>query len=366
MNQARRPGLALRLLAAQLLVVAATTLAAGLVAITLGPSVFRAHLGRASPGATPVGASHAEQAFRTAGAISLAVALLAGLVAGAAVSIFLTARITRPVRTLAAAASDISAGHYDVDLPNPVAPEFDALTAAFATMAARLKTVEVTRRRLLADLAHEMRTPIATLDGYLEGIEDGVATWDAETGAMLRMQTRRLGRLAEDIAAVSRAEEGQLDLHLTRTTARELVETALAGAAERYAQRGVALSSDISPGLPPLAVDPDRIGQVMGNLLDNALRHTPPGGEVRVCASAADGQVVLEVTDTGPGIAAQHVGHVFERFYRVDAARDRAQGGSGIGLAIAKALVEAHGGRITARSGPGRGATFTLSLPAAR
>ena len=300
MSRTRRPGLTLRLLAAHLQVVAVAALAAGLVAITLGPSVFRAHLGQASPGSTPAGASHAEQAFRTAGAISLAVALLAGLVVGGAVSIFLTARITRPVRTLAAAASDISAGHYDVDLPTPApAPEFDTLTAAFGTMAARLKTVEVTRRRLLADLAHEMRTPVATLDAYLEGFEDGVATWDADTGAMLRTQTRRLARLAEDIAAVSRAEEGQLDLHLVGTAVQDLVETAVAGAAERYAQRGVDLTIDVAPGLSPLTVDPERIGQVLGNLLDNALRHTPPGGTVSVTAREAGDCVDVVVADSG-------------------------------------------------------------------
>ncbi|TFV66516.1 UNVERIFIED_ORG: HAMP domain-containing histidine kinase [Bacillus sp. AZ43] len=368
MSRSRRGGLALRLLAAQLLVVAAAAAAAGLAAIAVGPPIFRTHLGQdahvADPGSA---AAHAEQAFRDAGAISLAVALLAALVAATAVSAFVTRRITRPTQALAAAAAGVSAGRYDVDLPAPaLGAEFDTLTSAFGTMAAQLRRVEVTRRRLLADLAHEMRTPVATLDGYLEGLEDGVAAWDTDTAAMLRAQTRRLARLAEDITAVSKAEEGRLDLRPVTTNPGHLIDAAVAAAAERYAQRGVTLTSDIAPGLPTVTVDPDRIGQVLGNLLDNALRHTPPGGQVHLRALATAGEVSLEVVDTGPGIPPEHLPHVFERFYRVDAARDRAHGGSGVGLAIAKALVEAHGGRISAHSTPGFGAAFTLTLPATR
>ena len=366
MSRARRPGLALRLLAAQSLVVVAAVLAAGVAATVVGPPIFRAHLGRDSPGASPASVAHAEQAFGTAGAISLAVALLAALVAAALVSAFVTSRITRPVKALAAAATDVSAGRFGVDLPAPaLGPEFDTLTSAFGAMAQRLHAVEVTRRRLLVDLAHEMRTPIATLDGYLEGIEDGVAAWDADTAAMLRTQTRRLARLAEDVTAVSRAEEGQLDLHPVPTAPQQLVDAAVLAVSGQYAERGIALVTDVPGDLPAVIVDPDRMAQVLGNLLDNALRHTPTGGEVHLRAAATGGELMLEVADTGPGIPAEHLSHVFERFYRVDAARDRAHGGSGIGLAIAKALVEAHGGQITAHSPPGSGATFTVVLPTA-
>jgi signal transduction histidine kinase len=357
-----------RLLAAQLLVVLAAAVAAGLAAIAVGPPIFRAHLGQDTHVAAPAGAAvHAEQAFRDAGAVSLAVALLAALVAATAVSAFVTGRITRPAQALAAAAADVSAGRYDVDLPAPaLGAEFDTLTSAFGAMAAQLRQVEVTRRRLLADLAHEMRTPVATLDGYLEGLEDGVAAWDTDTAEMLRAQTRRLTRLAEDITAVSKAEERQLDLRPVTTAAGQLVDAAVAAAADRYARHGVHLTTDVVPGLPTVTVDPDRIGQVLGNLLDNALRHTPRGGQVRLRAFGTAGEVSLEVADSGPGIPPEHLPHVFERFYRVDAARDRKHGGSGVGLAIAKALVEAHGGRINAHSTPRFGATFTLTLPATR
>jgi two-component system sensor histidine kinase BaeS len=210
-----------------------------------------------------------------------------------------------------------------------------------------------------------MHTPVATLDAYLEGLEDGVATLDTDTADVLRTQTRRLAMLAEDLSAISRAEEGRLELHLSSTAPDALVSAATAASADRYAARGVDLNSMVPAGLPPVRVDADRIGQVLGNLLENALRHTPSGGTVTVSARPAGRDVELLVSDTGEGIPIEHLPHVFERFYRVDAARDRTHGGSGIGLAIAKALVDAHGGQIGADSpGPGRGATFTVRLPA--
>ena len=392
----RSPGLATRLLAAQALVIVTVVVTAWLVAAAVGTPIFHEHLHRAGHDGQDA-AHHAEQAFRAAGAISLTVALVAALVAALAVSAYVTRRIVTPISALAAAAHDVAAGTYPVDVPAPgIGPEFDTLARSFAAMAGQLHAVEVTRRRLLADLAHEMRTPVATLDAYLEGIEDGVAHLDNATARMLRAQTARLARLAEDMTAVSRAEEHQLTLHRQLLHPTELVRAAVAAASDRYAAKGVALRGDADPGLPPVLVDPDRINQVLANLLDNALRHTPAGGRVTVtaavrpatgprggtstetaataatttptAAAAAAGprEVVLSVADTGAGVPAEHLPHLFERFYRADAARDREHGGSGIGLAIAKALVEAHGGGISATSaGPGSGAVFALTLPAA-
>jgi two-component system sensor histidine kinase BaeS len=212
-----------------------------------------------------------------------------------------------------------------------------------------------------------MRTPVATLDAYLEALEDGVATLDTSTAELLRAQTRRLARLSEDIGTVSRAEEGQVQLDLRKVQPATVVSAAVDSVAEAYETQGVKLVADIAAGLPMLSLDPERIGQVLGNLLDNALRHTPAGGTVTISAtlSRRTGGVALSVADTGEGIPAEHVAHVFERFYRVDTARDRAHGGSGIGLAIAKAFVEAHGGQLTATSpGTGQGSTFRILLPA--
>ena len=355
----------MRLLAAQVLVLLTGALTAWLVTAVIGPPLFEEHLRRAGGSASPTQLHHAGEAFNSATVISLSVALLAALTAALAVSIYVTGRIGRSVAIVVDAASDVAAGHYTVRVPQPrLGGELDELAAAFNAMAGRLGAVEATRRHLLADLAHELRTPVATIDAYLEGFEDGVATLDADTAEVLRAQTRRLAMLAEDLGALARAEEGRLDLHRTPTPPDALVASATAAAADRYAAKGVHLDSQVPAGLPWVPVDRDRLAQVLGNLLDNALRHTPPGGGVTVSAGRDGHDVVLRVVDTGEGIPAEHLPHVFERFYRVDAARDRANGGSGIGLAIAKALVDAHGGRISAVSaGPGRGAAFTVRLP---
>ena len=363
----RRGGLAGRLLVAQTLVLLTGSLTAWLIAATVGPTLFHGHLTQANVGATPAQILHTERAYQSANAISLSLALLTALVVAMAVNVYIARRIGRSVASIADAASDVAGGRYDVRVPSPrLGAEFDALVSGFNQMADRLGSVERTRRRLLADLGHEMRTPVATLDAYLEALEDGVATLDTATAALLRAQTRRLARLSEDIGTVSRAEEGQAPLDRRTVQPATVVSAAVDSVAEAYETKGVQLVTDIGAGLPRLSLDPERIGQVLGNLLDNALRHTPAGGTVTITATASrrTGGVALSVTDSGEGVPAEHLAHVFERFYRVDTARDRAHGGSGIGLAIAKAFVEAHGGQLSATSpGTGQGSTFRIFLP---
>jgi len=364
----RGAGLAGRLLVAQTLVLMAGALTAWTIAATVGPSVFHEHLARANVGSTPAQISHTEAAFQSANAISLSLALLAALVAALGVSVYMTRRIGRSVATIADAASSVAKGRYQVTVPSPgLGAEFDALASGFNQMAVRLGSVERTRRRLLADLGHEMRTPVATLDAYLEALEDGVATLDAKTAELLRSQTRRLARLSEDISTVSRAEEGQVRLDVRSVQPASMVTTAVESVDEAYKAKGVLLVLDVATDMPALPIDPERMGQVLANLLDNALRHTPAGGTVTMSAATSPrtGGVTLSVADTGEGIPAEHLAHVFERFYRVDTARDRIHGGSGIGLAIAKALVEAHGGQLSAASpGAGLGSIFRVLLPA--
>ena len=363
----RGAGLAGRLLLAQALVLLAGALTAWTIAATVGPHLFHEHLARANLGSTSAQSLHTEEAYQSANAISLSLALLAALVAALGVSVYMTRRIGRSVATIASAASEVAGGHYDVRVPGPgLGPEFDALASGFNQMAERLGSVERTRRRLLADLGHEMRTPLATLEAYLEALEDGVATLDDGTAELLRAQTRRLSRLSEDISSVSRTEEGQVRLDLRPTQPVAVVTAAADAVADAYEAKDVHLVTEIAAGLPNLTLDPERMGQVLGNLLDNALRHTPAGGTVTISAarSRKTGGVALSISDTGEGIPAEHLPHVFERFYRVDTARDRAHGGSGIGLAIAKALVQAHGGQLTATSpGTGQGSTFRILLP---
>jgi signal transduction histidine kinase len=363
----RGAGLAGRLLGAQTLVLVTGTATAWLIAANVGPSLFHEHLASQSVGATPSQIEHTEMAYQSANVVSLSLALLASLAVAMAVNVYIARRIGRSVASIANAASDVAGGHYEVRVPSPgLGAEFDDLASGFNQMAGRLGTVERTRRRLLADLGHEMRTPVATLEAYLEALEDGVATLDAGTTELLRSQTRRLARLSEDIGTVSRTEEGQVRLDLRTRHPKLVVAAAVDSVAEAFEARGVRLVTDIADGLPELSVDPERMGQVLANLLDNALRHTPAGGVVTVSATdfGRAGDVALSVADTGEGIPDEHLPHVFERFYRVDAARDRAHGGSGIGLAIAKALVEAHGGELTATSpGAGKGSTFRVVLP---
>ena len=368
-RQRSRSGLASRLLAAIALVVVTAGLTAWLVAGAIGPATFHRHMLQAGASNDPAAVLHAEEAFRSASTLSLAVALAAAVLAALAVSVFLTRRIGRSLAALSSAAARVAGGRFDAHVTHPhLGVEFDELADAFNAMSARLHDSEALRQRLLADVAHELRTPVATLTAYLEGLEDGVESLTPATVAVLRAQASRLTLLARVLAAVTQAESGELVLQRALVAAHEIVAAATVPAGDRFAARGVVLTSRVEPDLPMLDVDRDRMGQVLGNLLDNALRHTRPGGVVAVSAAPAarPRAVRIVVEDTGDGIEPQHLPHLFERFYRVDTARDRTHGGSGVGLAIAKALVEAQGGTITATSaGPGLGTSFEIRLPAA-
>ncbi|QTE28116.1 sensor histidine kinase [Pengzhenrongella sicca] len=361
-------GLRTRLLFSIAVVVIIGGATAWFVVVGVGPAIFHdhmVHLGGASESAT----LHAEQAFRTASALSLALALAAALLTSVAVSFLLTRRITRSLAPVTEAAGRVADGDYSARVP-PVGmgAEFDDLATAFNTMAGDLGRVEASRSRLLGDLAHEMRTPVATLGAYLEAISDGFEHADAPTLAMLRDQVARLSRLGEDIALVTTAEEGRLTMRRTTLSVTQIVASATAQAAGRYTTRGVDLVVRVAPAAVSARVDADRdrIAQVLTNLLDNALRHTAADGRVDVMVDVVGEAVRLVVADDGDGIAREHLPYVFDRFYRIDSARDRGHGGSGIGLAIAKVVTEAHGGTITAHSdGLRRGAVFTVALPLA-
>jgi len=362
-----RAGLSGRLFGAQILVVLAGGVTLGLVATAVGPAIFGRHLRQISGPVDDATTRHVQEAYATASAVSLGVALLAALAAALAVSAYVARRVAQPVTQLAAAAVAVADGHYATRVVTPaLGREFDTVATAFNTMAARLADVEATRRRLLTDLGHELRTPLATIEAYVDAAEDGVTVAGEDTWTVLRTETARLRRLAEDVAAVSRAEEHQLDLHRRRMRVTDLVDAAVAAARPRYGGKGVTLDARVAARLPDVDADAERMGQVLGNLLDNALRHTPPGGTVTVTAGPDPAGVRISVADTGAGIRAEHLPHLFERFYRADRARDRHHGGSGIGLAIARAIVTDHGGHLTAGSdGPGAGATFAITLPVA-
>jgi len=368
MSPSRRPGIGVRLLLAPSLVLVAGAATTWIVAAVVGPPLFREHLHRAGVPAMSSEQMHAEQAYTYSTAISIGVALAVSALAALVVTWYFSRRVQRSVAEVASAAAAVADGRYDSRVSAPqLGDDFDALAEAFNQMADRLESVETTRRRLFGDLAHEIRTPVSVLEAYVEAVEDGVKTLDRETMTLLRDQTHRLVRFSDDIAALAQAEESRVSIAPTSVAVNALVETAVTTATDRFEAKGVTLATRIDGDLPALWADSHRLGQVLANLLDNALRHTATGGRVDVAASTNSGEIVLTVTDSGDGIPAEHLPHVFERFYRADAARDREHGGAGIGLAIAKALVEAHHGHITASSqGPGTGTSFTITLPVRR
>lgn len=359
-----RHGIQSRLLVTNAVVVIAAIATTSTVAMVVGPPMFRRVMQDVLiPGRT--GPHPYEHTFRQATAVAVGISLAVAATTALALSWYLSRRMHRSTTELAAAATAVANGNYGIRVSPPhLGTEFDAIADAFNTMAEQLGSVEATRKQLLADLAHELRTPVSVIDAYLESIEDGVHQLDSTTIGVLRDQTRRLARLSSDVRALTEAERDAALLDVQQVCPADVIAAAVEAFAAPYATKGVELSSDVHPRLPDLWADPQRLDQVLANLLANALRHTPAGGAVRVTAASAGESVMIRVSDDGDGIPAEHLPRLFERFYRVDSARDRAHGGAGIGLAIAKALVEAHDGRISATSpGVGSGATFTVELP---
>ena len=354
-----------RLLLFQTMVLVVGAVTAALVAAAVGPPLFREHLRRAGATANPHQQRHVEEAYRYGGLISVAVALAVALLTALVVSWYLSRRLRHSVADLATAAAAIANGSYDHRVETlDLGEDFAAMVRAFNQMAAKLESVEETRRRLFGDLAHEIRTPVSVLEAYTDALEDGVKVFDADTIGVLRDQAQRLVRFSDDFAALAQAEEGPGGITPAWVAPKALVEASLATVQSRFADKGVTLSADVGDDLPLLWADEHRLRQVLTNLLENALRYTPRGGRVDVAGRAHQDQLVVTVTDSGEGIDAEHLPHLFERFYRVDVARDRQHGGAGIGLAIVRAWVESHGGHIAASSdGPGRGATFTFTVP---
>jgi two-component system sensor histidine kinase BaeS len=303
-------------------------------------------------------------AFHTATLISLGVAVGASVAVALVLSSIVSTRIVRPVRELAGAAQRIAHGAHAARVPARGTDELAELAGAFNEMAASLEHAEQIRNQLLADVAHELRTPLATVESYVEALADGVLAADDENWGVIRAETSRLNRLVDDLQKVSRAQAHQLDLHLSPVPAGTLVSDAVKAAEPVYAAKGVGLEAQIEPRMTAIEADNERIAEVLANLLTNALRHTPTGGRVKVSTRQRDDRLEIAVTDNGEGIAPEHVDRVFERFYRVDPARSRASGGTGIGLAIVRAIIEAHGGIVTATSpGTGSGTAVTLLLP---
>lgn len=288
----------------------------------------------------------------------------AGLVLAAGAGVWAAERITRPLGRLRDAARQLGLRDLSLRVPVEGDTEVAELAAAFNRMAERLEAEDRARRQLLADVAHELGHPLSVLRGRLELMQDGIQAPTPEALVTLQDEVVRMSRLIGDLRDLSLADAGALSLRLRPVRLEEVVDPLLANLEPVAAGRRIALERDVAPGLPVLEVDPDRIRQVLVNLLSNALRYTPEGGRVTLRAWQHGSEVRIEVADTGPGIDPADLPHVFERFYRADPARTRsAGGGTGLGLAIARSLVHLHGGRIWAENRPEGGSRFTVALP---
>jgi len=294
---------------------------------------------------------------------ALWIAALAATVVALIIGGLLFRPIVGPLRRLTAASQAIAEGDLSVRAPVQGQDEVATLASAFNSMADSLDRAEEARRNQVADVAHELRTPLTVLQGALEAMLDGIYPTDRGNLLAALSQVRTLGRLVEDLRVLALTDAGQLRLSTSPLDLVSVVRETVGLFQARAQERAVSLRLDAPPSLPPIPMDRDRMTQVVGNLVENALRYVPKGGAVTVRVVGHPREVEVAVLDDGPGVPADDLPHLFDRFWRGDRARRRVTGGSGLGLAIARSLVEAHGGRIWAESVEGQGSTFTFTLP---
>jgi len=344
-------GLGAKLFVSHFLVALVGALTMFTAILIVAPVVF----GNLSGGVSPV------RAFGQALLYSLLVAGLAATAASSIASLLVSRRVVDPMRDVLSAASRIASGRYGERVP---VRRLGELSEGFNAMARALDEAERRRTDVISDLSHEMLTPLSTLRGYMEGLAEGVIEPSEEVWDILNTETERMERLVDDLRQLSQAEAGQLPLDIVPASPAEPVRLATELMIPLFEEKGVELESTVPEGTPPVLMDADRVVQVLTNLLSNALRHTPPGERVALAVEAGANEITVRVTDTGEGISSEHLPHVFERFYRADKSRSREGGGSGVGLAISRALVEAMEGRMWVESpGADKGATFSFTLP---
>ena len=358
-------GLTWRLFAAVGLVVIAGAATMLIAVLLVAEPAFHAHLGQVQPPMSEQAHLHVDEAFAGAVLIALSVGVVVALAVALVVTWLVARRLGAPVAEASGAAYRIADGDYQTRLRQPgLGPEFDQLTTSFNTMARRLATTEQTRRRLLADLSHELRTPLASIEATIEAVNDGILPSDQTTLSTLTEQSQRLHRLVGDLSAVSRAEERQLNLNPVLIPLEDVVTDSVTAARPRFDAKGISLMANHGDAVGQVLIDPDRLAEALGALLDNALRHTATGGAVTVTTTRHGNRCRIVVTDTGDGFDPDQAAQLFERFFRGDSSRTASGAGSGIGLTIAKAIVNAHHGELKGDSdGPGRGASFEITLP---
>jgi len=293
--------------------------------------------------------------FLWGGLVAIGIALI--------ITFLLSRRILSPVKALTSAAQRFGHGDFSQSVEIKDRGEIGELAKAFNSMASDLERVEQLRRNMVADIAHELRTPLSNIKGYLEAILDGVKKQDTETIRSLNEEATLLSRLVDDLQELSLAEAGKLKLDCKPEDIGNLVKQAVSTMQEQATAKGLLVFTNLPETLPKVKIDSHRINQVLRNLLKNAIAHTEKGGSITVTAQEQSGWVKVSVADTGEGIPPEALPYIFERFYRVDKSRTRATGGIGLGLTIAKQLVEAHGGEIEAQSELGKGSRFIFTVP---
>jgi signal transduction histidine kinase len=290
--------------------------------------------------------------------IAVAIALI--------MTFLLSRRILAPVKALTSAARQLGGGDFAQRVQVKDSGEIGELATTFNSMAGNLERAEQLQRNMVADIAHELRTPLSNIRGYLEAVSDGVKEPDEDTIRSLEEEAALLSRLVDDLQELSLAEAGELRLSLHKENIANLINRTVASVRGQAATKGISLSVGLPDGLPPVSIDSKRISQVLRNLLENAADHTAEGGSIAVVAKQSDSWIEVSITDTGEGIPAEDLPNIFERFYRADKSRSRATGGSGLGLTIARRLVEAHGGKIEVHSELGKGSRFSFTTPVLR
>ncbi|MFH1169180.1 MAG: ATP-binding protein [Chloroflexota bacterium] len=293
--------------------------------------------------------------FLWGGLIAVAIAVI--------VTFFLSRRILSPVRALTVASQRLGHGDFTQRVQVKDSSELGELASTFNSMASDLEHAEQLRKNMVADVAHELRTPLSNIKGYVEAVRDDMIKPDADTFRALDEEATLLSRLVDDLQELSLAEAGKLKLVCQPADIADLIRQSVSVVQPKATAKGIGLSVELPDSLPSVNIDAHRISQVLRNLMENAVTHTPGGGAVTVTASQRGNLVEVSVTDNGEGIPAEHLPNIFERFYRVDKSRARATGGSGLGLTIARRLVEAHGGEIKAHSELGRGSRFSFTIP---
>lgn len=294
---------------------------------------------------------------------SLFIAAVFAVFAAVIAAFLLSRRILIPVKQLTSAAQKLESGDFSRRVEINSKDEIGELSRAFNRMADSLVRTETLRRNLVSDVAHELRTPLTHIRCQLESIQDQLLEPNRETIDLLHVETIQLNRIIDDLQELALAESNQLSLNLQPVSIREEIESAIYSLQTQSITKKIVLSSDISDNLPPVYADSNRVGQILRNLLNNAVTHTPADGKIEVRARRLKFFVEISITDTGAGIASEQLDKIFERFYRTDKSRERNTGGAGLGLAIVKQLVEMQGGQIKAESIPNRGSAFIFTLP---